>query len=751
MSREPNTTQETMVAQKPGAVQSQAERGKVRIKGALLEARKLGAHGKKGDIFFQDISLYIQPGELVSIAGPEGSGKSALLAALAGIRPPNDGKVQIDGVSLYDNRKTFSARIGYVPHQSSAHLILSVNEVLAGAGRLRMPRGTNARERKERIEDVAQIMDLQDERKKRVNALSPAARWRLRIAVELIANPILLFVDEPDEVHDLGSELLLMERLRGLAHQGQTVVVITRSPKAIQLCDKVVLLAPGGKLAWFGPPGNAIEYFSGFQLPSAEALPEGQTALAGSEIYGFEDIFASLENQGAAAQDWAGQYKAQPEYEKFLDDPLSGKIPDLLLEDRPLARFRGKDNELQPPPVIRQTGGIQQFFFLFGRDFKLILRDRIALILAFVVPLALALGMFLFVPPEVYDPVLGDPTQAALVTAFLVFLTMMAAAFAFTREVVKEADVYRRERQTGLKTMPYVLAKVGVVILLAIYQGFLWTLAFFLATVVPGGLPALPGIFFTLVLAAIAGGIIGLLASSLASSVQTGIAWALLLILPQLFFSGGPFPLRNINSVGQALIAGMPSSYAFEALVAASGYGWDVANDVCWAMPGDQRQALTDAQKNQSCTCMGANIFSKCNFPGVRKFATPIVQQPAPAQPTPDSGISSIPVQPVLSPGETLDQYAKAVNDYTLQLETYQGSVGNYISSLTQYMSVSTDWQRQNSLAIGKAEGLIASQVDAYGPIFSADLVISRWLALVGISLILVVVVGVVQLGKGIG
>ncbi len=750
MSREQNTTQKVIVVQKPGADQSQAERGMTRIKGALLEVRKLGARDKKGNVFFQDISLYIQPGELVSIAGPDGSGKSALLSVLAGIQPPADGKVQIDGISLYDNRKSFTARIGYVSHQNPVHSILTVNEVLAGAARLRMPRGTNAQERQGRVEDVVQRFDLQDERKKRVGALSPAARWRLRIALELITSPLLLLVDEPDEIPDTRAELLLMERLRGLARSGLTVVVITRSPKAIQLCDKVVLLAPGGKLAWFGPPGEAIDYFSGFQ-PSTEALPEEQTALAGPATFGFEDIFASLEDHRAAAQDWAERYKTQPEYEKYLDEPLSGKKPDLLLEDRPLARFRGKDTELQPPPVIRQASGFQQFFFLFGRDFKLILRDRKALILAFVVPLALALGMFLFVPPEVYDSVLGDATQAALVTAFLVFLTMMAAAFAFTREVVKETDVYRRERQAGLKTMPYVLAKVGVVIPIAIYQGFVWTLAFFLVTVVPGNLPALPGFFITLVLAAIAGGIIGLLASSLASSVQVGVAWALLLIVPQLIFSGGPFPLQNINPVGQALIAGMPARYAFEALVAASGYGWDVANDVCWTMPADQRQALTDAQKNASCTCMGANIFSKCNFPGVRKFATPIVQQPAPVQPTPDSGFNNIPVQPVVQPGETLDQYVKEVNNYTLQLETYEGSVGNYISSLTNYLGVSTDWQRQNSLAIGKAEGLIANQVDAYGPIFSADLVVSRWLALLGISLILVVVFAVVQLGKGLG
>jgi energy-converting hydrogenase Eha subunit F len=192
----------------------------------------------------------------------------------------------------------------------------------------------------------------------------------------------------------------------------------------------------------------------------------------------------------------------------------------------------------------------------------------------------------------------------------------------------------------------------------------------------------------------------------------------------------------------------MPARYAFESLVAASGYGSDVAQDsACWALPAAQRLSLTPAKK-QNCTCMGDNVLQRCNFPGVRTVVTSLIDQPEPVQPTPDEGVNQLPVQPLLRPGETLQQFSDEVNQYTLKLETYQGIVGSYLSSLQQYLEAATNWQRLQSYAIGNAESRIADQIDRYGPIYNIDLG-AHWLILLATSLVLFVLLTVIQIGKG--
>ena len=142
------------------------------------------------------------------------------------------------------------------------------------------------------------------------------------------------------------------------------------------------------------------------------------------------------------------------------------------------------------------------------------------------------------------------------------------------------------------------------------------------------------------------------------------------------------------------------------------------------------------------------NIFSKCHFPGVWKDFTAILESPAPDVPKPASGVN-IPVQPILRPGESLDEYAKAVNDYTLQLEIYQGSIDGFTGQLRQYAQDLADWQQQRSLAIGGAEGRISTEIENYGPILQVDLP-SQWLALAGLSLIsLIILIGVLK-GKDV-
>jgi hypothetical protein len=146
---------------------------------------------------------------------------------------------------------------------------------------------------------------------------------------------------------------------------------------------------------------------------------------------------------------------------------------------------------------------------------------------------------------------------------------------------------------------------------------------------------------------------------------------------------------------------------------------------------------------------MGDNIFSICRFPGIHAFYSFQIEQPRPVLPAANSMINNIPVQPLPKQGETLDQYAAEVINYTAQLEIYQGNYDAYLSSLRQYPDALANWQRMRSLVIGNAEGVIAEAIDHYGQGFNVNL-ISHWSILAAMSLGLVILLIGIQQGMGI-
>jgi hypothetical protein len=243
------------------------------------------------------------------------------------------------------------------------------------------------------------------------------------------------------------------------------------------------------------------------------------------------------------------------------------------------------------------------------------------------------------------------------------------------------------------------------------------------------------------------GGIFGLLASTVSRTAVMITTWVLLLTVPQLFLSGAIIPLTHLNFPLGFLSIANPSRYAFETLLTTSGYGQDIASDPCWQLPVDQRNSLSDVQK-QSCTCMGDNLYSICKFPGIRSFFALAIEQPKPLPPAANSAINDIPVQPLPRQGETLDQYANEMNNYTAQLEIYLGNYDAYLSTLRQYPDVLANWQRMRSLIIGNAEGVIAEAINRYGQRFNVNL-IGHWSILAAMSLCLIIILVGIQQGKG--
>lgn len=221
-----------------------------------------GVNGSNKKLILNNISLTINPGELVAILGGSGAGKTTFMNCINGFEPATEGRVMINGTDLYKNYQTVKASIGYVPQQDIVHDDLTLEDMLTYTGRLRLPRDVTKQELSQRVAEVLDMVDLTAQRDTYIKKLSGGQRKRASIAVELISDPSLFFLDEPTSGLDPEAETNLMHQLKGLSEsKGKTVIVITHTLQNIRLFDKVIFLAPGGKLCFYGSPEEAKAFF----------------------------------------------------------------------------------------------------------------------------------------------------------------------------------------------------------------------------------------------------------------------------------------------------------------------------------------------------------------------------------------------------------------------------------------------------------------------------------------------------------
>jgi ABC-type multidrug transport system ATPase subunit len=701
----------------------------------LLQSRAVMFAMHSGEKLLSDVSFHIEPGELVILTGPRRSGKTTLLRILAGLIKPTSGEISIDGVNLYANPKAFRSSVGFVPAEYTLPQHLTVTETLIDASRLRLPRSTSHKDRQLRVQDLLETGGLAHVADAKVGRLDKVDKRKLSIAVELSGYPGLLLLDEAADGLAPFEEIQITTLLRDLSHQGVTIIQVNQLSRGIRSSDKVIFLAPGGSLAWFGPVDEAFTYLASFT--SAGNTKDGLM---------LEEVMEVLVNpQLGNGSEWAKRFKAHPAYPKYVDDPLNNRYPDLLLQSRPLLRLRNSAQEKLPPAIIPRANPAQELILLIRRNSRLLWRGKTWLWMLAVPPLVACIDFFLS-SPTMLDSQLGDPNRPPVVFGVLIFLDLLISALLFHNEIFKERTVYQHERRVIPSSFPYILSKVWLVGLFAIYQGLVWTIAHFAATGMAGGLKVLPADGITFILVAFTGGLLGLIASTMSRTAGMHTAWVLLLTVPQFLLSGAIIPLSQVNFPIAFLSAINPSRYAFEVMLTSSGYGLDVANDSCWQLPADQRSALTDGQK-QGCTCMGDNLFSLCRFPGIQSFYSFVIEQPRPALPEASSAIDNIPVQPLPKPGETVNEFAGEMNTYAAQMETYQGEYDTYLSDLRHYSDILANWQRMRSLIIGNAEGVISEAIGYYGQAFNVNLV-SHWSIMTAMNLSLIILLFGIYQGK---
>ncbi len=497
----------------------------------LVRYRK---NGKTTRITTDHISLHIKRGEFVAIVGGSGCGKSTLLNELNGSEPADEGSVTLDGTDLYANFKMLKSSIGYVPQQDIVYDDLRLYDMLVYAAKLRMQSDTTAEERKARIEEVIALLELDGVRNNYIGRLSGGQKKRASIAVELLADPRLLFLDEPTSGLDPGIERKLMQSLAKMAHEGRTIILVTHTTLNLHLCDQVVFLGAGGKLCYAGDPQGAKSFFG---------------------VSDYVEVYPKIDEN---PEYWERQFAARPRFaDAGQQRPTSGES------------LLGK---------TKSSGFFRQVLTLIARYSRLMLNDRGRLLLMLLQAPLLAELINLVAATDVFG-VCED-------TKFYLFALSCAAfwvgIFDSIQEICKETSIFRRECDGGLRIGAYLISKVVVLGVLCFVQTLLLVavLVLFKGTPAHSFLPPVLELTISTYLTVISAMSVGLLVSALFHSPDKALAMAPILIMPQILFSGIAFEL---NGVTEKISYAINCRWAIEALGTSAGL-----NDLDLAIYGEE-------------------------------------------------------------------------------------------------------------------------------------------------------------------
>jgi ABC-type multidrug transport system ATPase subunit/ABC-type multidrug transport system permease subunit len=483
---------------------------------AINVSRRIGTRQ-----ILQEMTLSVEPGELVAIAGGSGAGKTTLLAILAGLQSPSVGQVRHDGV-LRGARLSAETRIGYVPQDDIIHLEMPLRRTLRYAARLRLPAGTSAAEADRIVEQTMHDLDLSDRAEVPVRGLSGGQRKRASIAVELLTRPSLFFLDEPTSGLDPSTAADVMRLLRGLSERGVTVVLTTHEPAGIDRCDRVVFLARDGHLAFAGSPTEARRYFGVGDL---------------NEVYG------RLSGEDTPAI-WAKRFAKR--------------------------HVASVDSEIRPgvtPADIKGTGVVRQWWLLTRRNVDVLVRNRLTLAVLLGSPVLVTAMMATLFRRGAFDPDGAAGVGPAQIVFWIAFDGFFFGLTYGLLQIVGEMAVFRRERLAGLSVAAYVASKIAALLpVLAAVSAVLLGVLRMLGRLPAVGWHVYAFLFVTIVIEATSALALGLLASAAVSNAAQAALALPMLCFPQVLFGGAIVPVDQMATPGRLMSLALSNRHAFDAL-----------------------------------------------------------------------------------------------------------------------------------------------------------------------------------------
>ena len=393
-------------------------------------------------------------------------------------------------------------------------------------------RDTSPAERERRIGEVIGELSLTAHADTRTSSLSGGQQKRVNVALELLTKPSLLFLDEPTSGLDPGLDMSVMEMMSGLAREGRTVIVVTHSVANLDVCDRLLVLVPDGRVAYFGSPADGLRHF---RQP------------------GWAQVFRAFEAE--PDRDWAREYRHSEFFARYMAQPaLAGHASAAAVSGAP------------PPP--KSQNRLHQLSTLIRRYVAVIASDRNYVGVIALLPIILG-GLIRAIP----DP--GGLTGTSNGNAIQVLLILVMGACLIgvanaVRELVKERSIYTRERAAGLSPGAYLWSKLVILGLISAVQAVILVLIGLAGRPLPkqgAFLTAAPLVELMLGIAmlAIASMTAGLLISAVVNSSDKTMPLLVVAVLAEVVLSGGVFRLNGKAGLEQ-LAWFSPSRWGFGAV-----------------------------------------------------------------------------------------------------------------------------------------------------------------------------------------
>jgi len=464
-----------------------------------------------------EINFHLGPRTLTAIVGPSGAGKSTMLNVITGRTTPSQGEIVIGGRNLHKEYGDLSQRIGLVPQADILHTRLTVRQALTYGAALRFPSETSATEREERVLEVMEKLELTPRADLRIDKLSGGQRKRASIGLELLTKPSILVLDEPTSGLDPGLDAHVMETLRKLADDGQTVVLVTHSVDNLNFCDNVILLASGGRIAYAGPSST---------------------------------VFTAL-----GKNNWAEVFR-------LLSSPEA-----LLLSSKKRSGVVSTTTQIAQEKIKKQSW-IKQLATLSARYLRVIASDKYYLGLLAAIPVLVGAICYATAGELGLGP--GLPNKSGLVLnpiarstlMILILGTVFIGLSTAIQEIIKENPIRLREKSVGIRSGTYLMSKVLVLGVITTLQTMIFAAIVLFDRPLPEQGVFLSNSYLEILLIVSLLGLtsmcLGLVISALLSSTEQAMPILVGLTMGQVVLSGA-LPGKNEGIMG--MLAPLSPSY----------------------------------------------------------------------------------------------------------------------------------------------------------------------------------------------
>ncbi len=493
-----------------------------------------------GGIGLTDINVAIGNNKLVAIMGASGAGKTTLLNTLSGLEKPSKGSIEINGKDIFADHDEIDGVIGYIAQDDILIEELTVYENLYFSAKLCLDNLSDA-EIHERVELVLDNLGLWERKELRVGSvldktISGGQRKRLNIALELIREPDVLFVDEPTSGLSSRDSENVMDLLKELSLKGKLIFVVIHQPSSdiYKMFDKIIILDVGGFPIYNGHPVEAVTYFKreANQLNSES----GQCETCGN--VNPEQIFNIIEE------------RVVDEYGNFTDNRKTNP-----------ATWHKRYTDKSIPDEIRAEKGnlpknlfiptrIKQLFLFTKRDVLAKLHNRqymlINLLQAPILAAALAFIIKYIAQPRSSDYIFRENENLpaylfmSIIVSFFMGLTVSA------EEIIKDRKLLKRESLLNLSRNSYLFSKVIILFSLSAIQSFLFAFVGNMILEIHGMTISYWMMLFAISCSA---NILGLNISATFNSAITVYILIPLLVIPQMILSGAIFDYDKLNSL----------------------------------------------------------------------------------------------------------------------------------------------------------------------------------------------------------